>query len=245
MVGQNLIRLQEVDSTNNYARGLLQSKEAVEGTAVLAYSQQNGRGQDNNLWESQPGKNLTVSFILEPIFLPPDKQFYLSMAAALSAADFFNSQTSDVSIKWPNDIYWKNKKAGGILIENSLLGNTFEFSIIGFGLNINQEKFYSGAPNPVSLKQITGIGYDIDLCCSLLADRLNFWYDLLKKGKSSEIRASYLKLLYLKDTLAKFRSKDFDFSGQIFDVGESGQLVVKKEDGTIHLFCNKEIEFLL
>ncbi len=232
-----------MDSTNNYARGLIQSKEAGNGTAVLAYSQVKGRGQGGNSWESEPGKNLTVSFILEPHFLKSEKQFYLSMISALAAAGFFSQFTHDIRLKWPNDIYWKNRKAGGILIENSFLGNTFESSIIGFGLNINQEIFSSKAPNPVSLKQITGEYHDIDFCFELLARHLFLWFDKLKEG-SPEIAETYNSLLYLKGKWSQFRSQGLIFDGQITDVDELGQLGVRKNDGSIHRYINREIEFI-
>jgi len=241
---QNLIKIQEVDSTNNYARGLIQSKTAVEGTAVLAYSQNSGRGQGKSSWESEPGKNLTASFILQPQFLKPDKQFYISMVSALSAFDFLGKYLTEVKIKWPNDLYWKNRKAGGILIENFFLGNLFEFSIAGFGININQDHFFSNAPNPVSVKQITGFEYNLGESFKVLSDSLQKWYSELERGHFALIRDAYLANLFRKDIRGRYRVKGEIIDGKITGVEETGRLIIKEETGRVHFFEMKEVEFI-
>lgn len=245
MIGEKLVKLPEVDSTNNYARGLAVFKSAEEGTAVLAYSQLSGRGQGESSWESEPGKNLTVSYILYPDFLNPGFQFYISMIASLSAIEFFGNYTPDVKIKWPNDIYTGNKKIGGILIENSFLGNEFEFTIIGFGLNINQEVFLSGAPNPVSLLQLTGKIRNIETCFRKLSVSLDYWYLQLKKGKLDLIDLEYSKNLFRSGIWADYLAGGRLFKGKIVEVDETGNLIIQDENGFFHAYKFKEVEYIL
>ena len=148
--------LAETDSTNTYLQQLDADRHLPEGYIAYTDTQRAGRGQRGNSWESQPGKNLTFSLLLRPEHIPANQQFLLSQAVSLAATDVLNRYASGFSIKWPNDIYWEDKKIAGILIENVLSGSTFARSIVGIGLNINQERFISDAPNPVSLFQITG-----------------------------------------------------------------------------------------
>ncbi len=159
---QNIILLDEVDSTNTWLTA--NAMDLADGTAIMARAQTSGRGQRGTSWESAPGKNLTLSLLLNPKGLPAAKSFILSEAVAVAVAETIEMVEPDVkvSIKWPNDIYVENLKLGGILIENSLRGEEVGHSIIGLGLNVNQEEFLSDAPNPVSLFQITGIEYDVD-----------------------------------------------------------------------------------
>ena len=154
-------KVKQLSSTNDYLAQLCKDNKAKEFYTVLADSQTKGKGQRGNHWESEAGKNLTFSIVLYPTALEVKKHFCLSMLAALSCIEALGAYTDGFSIKWPNDIYWKDKKIGGILIENELEGGYIVQSIIGIGLNINQEVFYSNAPNPVSLKQILDVDIDI------------------------------------------------------------------------------------
>src|ERR1035441_10550859 len=141
-IGKNLITLDSVASTNNFAKDMLSNTRPVEGTAIMAKEQYAGRGQMGNAWETESGKNLTCSFILYPEFLEADKQFFLNMAVALAVKDFCEHVLHDeIKIKWPNDIYYHDKKLGGILIENSISGNKISSSVIGIGINVNQTAF--------------------------------------------------------------------------------------------------------
>jgi len=146
-----LIELEETDSTINFLGELYTKKQKVleEFTTVTSEFQTSGKGQRGNSWEAEKGKNLLFSFILYPSFLEVKQQFLLSQLISLSIKEELDKWTKDISIKWPNDIYWKNRKICGILIENDIEGHTFSRCIAGIGLNINQEKFESNAPNPV------------------------------------------------------------------------------------------------
>lgn len=164
----NIIRIKETDSTNT----LIKTMPAVmHGTVVVAENQTAGRGQRGNSWEAEPGMNLTFSLLLEPEHIPARRQFAISRAVALAITDclshWLRNSADDIAIKWPNDIYVGDRKICGILIENSLQGDRICRSIVGVGLNVNQTVFRSDAPNPVSMAQIAGFGFDLD---TLLAD---------------------------------------------------------------------------
>ena len=141
MIGKNIIEIEETDSTNLYTSILLKSKKIPEGTVISAFRQNSGRGQGNNLWESEAGKNLTVSIVLYPYFLPIEEQSMLNKVISLGIYDMMTALTkgkANIKIKWPNDIYISDKKVSGILIENAIIGNKFIHSIVGVGININQ-----------------------------------------------------------------------------------------------------------
>lgn len=204
MTNKNIIFLTEVESTNNYANQLVLSKAAEHGTVVLAQYQNKGKGQQGNSWESEPGKNLLASIILFPDFLSAAKQFYLSKIASLAIVDFLKTETNDVSIKWPNDIYIKNKKVAGILIENAIKGQNLSSSIIGIGLNLNQEIFLSDAPNPVSLKLVTSQIYDIEKVAETIFKNMFHWYQILKNGGFNVIDSTYFNQLFRANEWAIF-----------------------------------------
>jgi BirA family biotin operon repressor/biotin-[acetyl-CoA-carboxylase] ligase len=244
LTNKNIIRLKEVESTNNYANQLVLSKAAEHGTVVLAQHQKKGRGQQGNSWESEPDKNLLASFILYPQFLPASKQFHLSKIASLALIDFLKTKTEFVSIKWPNDIYIQNKKVAGILIENSVKGNHLSSAIIGIGLNLNQEKFVSDAPNPVSLKQITGKDYDIEEAALKISDHLQMWYKALLTNNYKEIDNSYFAQLFRANEWAVFAKQGNRFEAKITGIGEYGQLVLEDRNGGFSEYMFKEVEFV-
>ena len=245
MINENFIFLTEVESTNNYANQLVLSKAAVEGTVVLAQHQKMGRGQQGNSWESEAGKNLLASIILYPYFLPASRQFYLSKITSLALVDFLITEASDISVKWPNDIYIKNKKVAGILIENTIKGQNLYSSILGIGLNLNQEKFISDAPNPVSLKQITRKDYDIELVAHTIFEHINYWYRKLKQGNFKEIDMAYLNCLFRLNEWALFVKQGNQFEAKIKGIGEFGQLILEDRIGSSTEYMFKEVEFLI
>ena len=169
IIGSKLIFLKNLPSTNTYAASLVKEKEVSEGTIIYTNYQSAGRGQGWNKWESEENKNLLISIILFPSMIKPAEQFLLSMAVSLGICDFLDLYTTTISIKWPNDIYVNNDKIAGILIENSIMGDLIEHTIAGIGININQSKFLSDAPNPVSLTNLTGGQFDLSQCLSQLA----------------------------------------------------------------------------
>ncbi len=168
ILGVPLIELSTIDSTNIYAMAQIKEGLAESGSCFRADYQTHGKGQHGRIWESSKGQNILCSYILELGKLDdlkkwtPTDQIGFSAAIALGIRAFFDAHTNgDTKIKRPNDIYWRDRKAGGILIENLLKGTAWTWTVIGIGININQTVFSPEAPNPVSLKQITGLDWDI------------------------------------------------------------------------------------
>ena len=202
-LGEPLIELFEIDSTNMYAMEQIHAQKALSGSGYRADFQTNGKGQHGRTWESQKGENLLCTYILELNTLKqgynwgPNDQIGLSAAVALGAQAFFRAHAGDeTKIKKPNDIYWRDRKAGGILIENILRGSAWTWTVIGIGFNINQTQFTQEAGNPVSLKQITGKDWDIKLMqkklAASLSDAINFW---LTAGETLTLQKMELEII--------------------------------------------------
>lgn len=243
-IGKYIIRLEEVRSTNDYALHLLSENPPEEGLIILATQQTSGKGQAGNAWESEAGKNLTLSIILKPSFLKPSKQFYLSEITALSLRDLVNEYVKNVRIKWPNDIYVNNDKIAGILIENSFVGNQLEYSVIGTGLNVNQKSFPENLPNPTSLYRKTGSELELSEVLQKLIQYMDHYYNLLLNQRYTEIRKSYLSRLYRFNETHSFKTAHGIIKGRITGVSENGQLEIASISGEYLYFGFKEIEFL-
>lgn len=241
-----LIHISETNSTNNYLQSLCTEQQGVEElTTVVADFQTSGKGQRGNSWESAPGKNLLFSFILFPEFLEAKRQFLISQIVSLAVKEELESYTTDVSIKWPNDIYWKDKKICGILIENDLMGRIICRSIAGIGININQEAFHSPAPNPVSLLQITGMEYDIFEILKNIMLRVQAYYEQLRQGDASSIADRYGKALFRKEGFHRYKDAKEEFSAKIVRVESEGKLILEDEKQRERGYMFKEVEYLL
>ena len=244
-VGQNVVTLKEVDSTNTYLKNILANNEPVpEGTVIMAESQVAGRGQLQNKWYSSTGESLTFSILFKPSFLPVTGQFILTCAISLGIYDALKPLVgSELKIKWPNDIYIGKRKLGGILIENQVKGSVIKNAIIGIGLNINQTHFPNWVPNAISLKQILHTDYDLQALLVEICSRVEYWYVKLKDGETSHIQAAYLQALYWINTKGRFKAQDIIFDGVITGIGTTGQLLVK-HNNAMHEYNLKGIEFL-
>jgi BirA family transcriptional regulator, biotin operon repressor / biotin---[acetyl-CoA-carboxylase] ligase len=240
---QNTIILSTVDSSNNYAIKLINSGKAAHGTVVLAYCQENGRGQGKNRWESAPAMNLLASIILFPGFLPVENQFYLSEITSLAIVDLLKEETGNVTIKWPNDIYAGEKKICGILIENMVQGNHIQSSVAGIGLNLNQTGFSDNLPNPVSLKLLTGKDYAIEDVLIALREKFFTWYDKLESGKTDKIDEKYHEYLFRRNMWTHFQTGNRAIEGCIVGIGEFGRLIVKDRSGNYSQYMHHEIDF--
>lgn len=229
----NLIFLDSCPSTNAVLAGL---PDAPHGTAVWCRTQSAGRGQRGNSWEAEPGKNLTFSALIRPhVDWHPARQFEISMLVAITVADFIDRYLQragideTVKIKWPNDIYYRNKKICGILIENSLSGQRIERSIAGIGINVNQEVFLSDAPNPVSMFQITGkelaLAPMMDEIAMALEDNTRGYFD---SPDFAALRRNYMNRLYRNDGKPHLFSEPDGtiVHASIVDVEPSGFLVL-------------------
>ena len=241
-------RVKTLASTNDYLAELCKQGKAEEFYTVIAEDQTDGKGQRGNSWESEPGKNLTFSIVLYPTAIEANKQFHLSMLASIAIIDTLTDYTDGFSIKWPNDIYWHDKKICGILIENELEGQYLSQSIIGIGLNINQTEFLSSAPNPVSLYQIIGKEIDKDEVFSKIIHALLGGYKALEDNlieASSCISHLYKKFLYRKDDFHLYQDKDGTFEARIHDVGHDGYLYLEDTGNNIRKYAFKEITYII
>lgn len=239
----NFIHLPEVDSTNTWLRDHVHG--LPHATVVTATSQTAGRGQRGNTWESDPGANLTFSMLLRPDSFPAARQFNISEAVALGIVFALQSLLPhhSVTVKWPNDIYVGDRKICGILIENSLEGSLISHSIAGIGINVNQERFLSDAPNPISLYQLTGRKY---LLQPLLRSASHNIITLLHYDRE-KLHSLYLHHLYARHG-ARYRDTATQriFSATIHDIAPDGMLTLcDSTDSTLHTYAFKEVALIL
>lgn len=240
------IHLEETESTNNYIKNELLTESKEDDIIIVSTDHQTaGKGQRGNNWESEKGKNLTFSILFHPTDIEANQQFIISQFTSLAIKDTLSQYTKDISIKWPNDIYWKNKKICGILIENSLIDKTIASSIIGIGLNINQTEFTNKVPNPISLKQITGNDYDLDKVLYEVIDRISLYYNKIDKNGSEDIAKKYKNSLFRHDGYHTYNDGTHNFMARIKDIEPSGLLVLEMEDGSVHKYAFKEIKYIL
>jgi len=241
----SIIRLDSSPSTNQHAAELLRSdQDLADWTTIVTTAQTEGRGQRGNSWESESGKNLTLSLICKPVEIYANQQFVISQAVALGIVDFLDSFSPDFSIKWPNDIYWKRKKICGILIENTLFGENIKSSVVGIGININQQAFVSDAPNPVSLCQVAGEELDLEFCLSGMLSKVVERIIAARNGV--DLSREYLNRLFQYNEEALYLKDGKCFSGKIVGVQQTGRLLVENVDeGCLEKFWFKEVEFVI
>lgn len=238
-----IIRLEETTSTNNYLRSLIGKEPLPEGSVVVSEYQTAGRGQVGNSWESEGGRNLMFSVVLYPEFLPANRQFLISQIAALSVKETLDQYVNGITVKWPNDIYWQDRKICGMLIENDLTGHSLFCSVIGIGININQLHFVSDAPNPISLTQITGKEYNREEILSRFLKRLyNRYLDLLLE-KEEEIRRDYMRALYRRDGYHHYCDEQGNFEACIHDIEPTGHLILELLGGERRRYAFKEVVY--
>ena len=244
LIGHSVVRVQSTASTNNYARSQVFEHEVEEGTVFLAHEQTAGRGHLTNKWESEPGKNLTFSIFIRPSFLPLDKTYALSKVVCLGLESSLGHWVDAVRIKWPNDIYVGDKKICGILIENGIVNGQINQSVIGVGLNVNQTAFLSDAPNPVSLKMLTGVEYQPDEILTGVLAHIDRFYQMLREGHLHEIDQAFTAKLYRMGEWHRYRDEKHEYTGKIVGVNKIGQLRVLEENGAINEYHFKEVAYL-
>ncbi|MBQ0103826.1 MAG: biotin--[acetyl-CoA-carboxylase] ligase [Prevotellaceae bacterium] len=248
-MGQTLtakhIHLNETESTNTYLKELIQAGVVLpELTLVDAEYQTGGRGQTGNHWESRKGENLTFSLLCHPECVRADHQFVLSQAVALAVQQTLLGFVDDVTVKWPNDIYWRDKKICGILIECTLCGASVRDCIIGVGLNVNQMQFESDAPNPVSLAQIVGLTFNRKAVLDGVVQKFAEYYDKVLCGE--DISPEYKRNLYRREGMHCYAEPEGEpFMAQMCDVLPSGHLVLQDDKGQRREYEFKEVKFVL
>lgn len=241
-IGKKAFFLPSCHSTNEMASVLLTDNQALNGTVIYTDYQSMGKGQRGNSWESEDGKNIMASIILDTKFLEPSDFFELTIITSLAIHDFLAEYLKeDIKIKWPNDLIYDDKKIGGILIENYIRKNAIEWCIVGVGLNINQIKFKE--KNAISLANICDQQFDREELTNLLLQKLESKYFQLQKGKINKLRKEYLANLYWKDEIHVFQSEGTFFNGRILGVETSGKLKMELEEGE-RLFDFKEVIFI-
>ena len=242
-----MIRLDEVDSTNSYLRRLdMQDDQRL--TLVTAEYQSAGRGADTNRWESERAKNLLFSLRLMPGNLPVRRMFAVSEAAALAVRDALNAFAPGFCIKWPNDIYYEDSKVAGILIENDLQGAKIRCSTIGIGINVNQRRFVSDAPNPRSLADIVERDIEHRLVLEQFMERVLHYMKSLDEGKDDVLDAlheHYKEGLYRMGEEHEFFDEMGVFCARIVDVEPSGHLVLQDKEGSLRRYEFKQVRFII
>ena len=240
-----IIRVEETHSTNSLLREWLEREPLPTGSVIVADFQTAGRGQVGNVWESERGKNLTFSLVLYPQALPVNQQFLISQIAALSVKETLDAYTEGISIKWPNDIYWQDKKICGMLIENDLSGHNLLRSIIGIGINLNQTIFRGDAPNPVSLWQIVKQEVDREVVLRQFLSRFEAYNQALLSGEKALIHARYMEALYWREGYHPYADAKGTFSARIYGIEPTGHLLLQSTDGVIRRYAFKEVSCLI
>lgn len=224
--------IKSTDSTNTLLKQMAAESNPPE--FIYAGYQTAGRGQTGNSWESEEGKNLLCS-----ILLPPNKNLhFLNIAVGVALLRVIGD---DFTIKWPNDIYYGDKKVAGILVENAIIGNEIRYSIAGIGLNVNQTAFVSNAPNPISLKQIRGQEYDIECLMNQLLEAV---HSVLNESEQ-EVWSYYKSHLYRREGFWPYEDKKGKFEAAIQDVLPTGEIILRDTNGQIRQYEFKQIKYIL
>ena len=241
------IKVSQTASTNTYLSRLAATLPG--GTVIYTPSQTAGRGQKGNSWESEDGKNLTFSLLLKRPPVKARDQFYLSEVAALAVVEALSAEAGDsFTVKWPNDVYWQDKKACGMLIENSLDGSDIATSIVGIGINVNQEHFLSDAPNPVSLINITGREHDLMALLKRVCSRIEQLVESLGDADArTDLHQRYMAALYRNDgQLHPYEDAAGNrFMAMVTGIAPDGTLTLHHEDGTTHDYLFKEVRHII
>ena len=245
-----IIHLHQTASTNDYLRAL-PSPQDDSMTVVYADWQTAGRGQGSNKWESEAGKNLLFSILVCPTSIDITRQFVLSMAEALALKEAIDSVISqgcdgeDVRLKWPNDIYWRDNKISGTLIETTLSGKTIKTCIFGTGIDVNQTVFRSEAPNPLSLCSIVGTQIDREALLESIVTCFERYYKMVVDHNYDRIADAYKAALYRRTGMHRYADRNGEFCAEIKDVALNGTLTLQTDTGETRHYAFKEVKFII
>ena len=242
-------RSDSIGSTNTYLRSLNGGDPQYDYEVAVAGFQTAGRGQKGNTWESEAGKNLLFSILAHPRNIKVQEQFYISEAIALAVSDSVMAAmgpqyAGGVSVKWSNDIYWNDYKMTGILIENTLQGNSIPDTVVGVGLDVNQEVFVSDAPNPISMKNITGREFELDALLKDITERF-IGYMELPADKRPQVDDLYRDRLYRREGYHKFCDAQGEFEARIEGIRPDGCLMLETRSGEHRTYEFKQVRFVL
>ena len=241
---EKIIRLKEIDSTNRFLRELKDEQEDEMVVAVADF-QTAGKGQGSHTWESEAGKNLLFSIKVHPRWVPVRQQFLLSMAGAIAIKEALETYVDGITLKWPNDVYWNDKKISGTLIETSIDSKGIKTCIFGIGINVNQEAFHSDAPNPVSLRQILGHEVDKDELLQKVIEGFRRYYELLRRADYMDVSGIYHLSLYRRKGFHRYEDADGEFEGAFVEVEDDGHLILHDKKGMIRSYAVGEIKYKL
>jgi BirA family transcriptional regulator, biotin operon repressor / biotin---[acetyl-CoA-carboxylase] ligase len=228
-IGKPFIELLTVESTNNYAMGLVRAGMAQHGTVIFAHEQTKGKGQRNKKWLSAKELNIAMSIVLKPKHLSSSQPFLISMMVAVAVQELLAQYIkNDIKIKWPNDIYWCDRKAAGVLIENIWQGQEWKFSVVGVGINVNQIDFAGLETKAVSIKQITGREFNCVVLAKELCEILEDKYQLLLSN-CSRVVEQYKANLYKLQEYVQLKKDQLLFEAKFQDVNSMGQMVVQHQ----------------
>ena len=242
MSDMRVIRLDTVDSTNTYLHAYRGDEDVV---VVTARHQPAGRGQGGNRWEDAEGQNLLFSIQIRPVEVAIDHQFVLAMAEALALKRALDAYADGMELKWPNDIYHRDRKLSGTLIETAVSGGRLKRMIMGTGINVNQRRFTSDAPNPVSLSQITGSDESIDLLLERILQAFDDYYRRVLDGDYAGISREYHEALYRRKGFYRYRDADGEFDAELVGVAYDGRLSLRDSEGRQRSYAFKEVEFII
>jgi len=243
LTSKKLIILESVDSTNNYAMAMVQKGAAKSGDAVFAIEQTAGKGRRGKTWKSKRGDNIILTIMAQMQWLPVQEQFQLSMAIALGCFDFLSKYIKkSIKIKWPNDIFINDRKAGGILIENVIKGNIWQWAVIGIGININQVNFDYDIVKAISLRQITAENYNVIELSRELHEVILKRLEKLQLGEFSNLHHEYNENLFCRNQMVRLKKGNIIFETEIVGISATGELITK--DVMERRFGFDEVEWL-
>ncbi len=242
-----LIYLEQTDSTNRYLRENHLSSLIDEDKMVVVWTgyQTAGKGQGSNVWESERDENLLFSVLVHPVSVPVNKQFVLSMAIALAVKKTMDTYTDDITVKWPNDVYWRDNKISGTLIETTITSHGIRDCVFGTGIDINQKEFHCTATNPISLYGILGKETDPKCVLDDVVEKLKEYMTLINKGDYRDIRDEYMSSLYRSQGLFPYRDSEGPFRASIEDVEDDGHLLLRDTDHKIRRYAFKEVKYII
>lgn len=234
-----------IPSTNDWLKAHRDVSDTMR--VVVAEAQTHGRGSGSNTWESEHGKNLTFSILIHPLDIRPTQQFIISMmisnALVRALCEQIDIRQTALTVKWPNDIYIDDSKVCGILIENTIKGQHIADSIIGIGLNVNQQTFHSDAPNPCSLIHHTGKEIDRERLLSTIIDSFLSEMQRHAEGRIKDIEDDYKSRLYRRDGIWCFIDENGAFKAEIADVQQDGHLVLRTPDDITKTYDFHQVKF--
>ena len=243
-----ITRFKTLDSTNQYLQNLLNEGADIADNIVVTDFQTSGKGQGKNVWQSDEGKNLLFSIALDMSFLKAENQFLLTQMVSVAMINVIKKYLPEESlfIKWPNDIYFKDKKIAGILIKNEIKGMMMGTSIIGIGLNVNQTSFDKNLPNPISMKMITGYDFDLKLILNDICHELRAMsYEPYRNAQNSQLTANnYIKHLYRYNQWALYEHEGQVKEMMITGYDRFGRLILKEKNDHEVVCDLKEIAFV-